>query len=63
MAEPSDPSRQVRDGASRKWKLFQVFRTTVTVVDLAVRTLPKLREHPANSARRALTELAEWLLP
>ncbi|BCK57892.1 hypothetical protein NWFMUON74_56640 [Nocardia wallacei] len=62
MADPSDPSRHVRDGASRWWKLFLVFRTVVTIVDVTVRTLPKLWENPASTARRALAELAGWLL-
>lgn len=62
MAQPTDPSRQVRDGASRWWKLFLVFRTVVTIVDVTVRTVLKLGENPASSARRALAELAGWLL-
>ncbi len=62
MAEPSDPPRHARGGASRWQELTQWFRTAVTIADLAVRTLPKLRENPASSAKSALTELAEWLL-
>ncbi|WP_269475295.1 hypothetical protein [Nocardia wallacei] len=34
----------------------------MTIVDVTVRTLPKLWENPASTARRALAELAGWLL-